>query len=263
MDNLENKHRRILVIDDNRSIHEDVRKILSNGQTNSSALDGLEVELFWQSSAVTNAVEFEIDSAYQGQEGLAFVQQALDQGLPYAMAFVDMRMPPGWDGVETTAQIWRVDPNLQIVICTAYSDCSWDEMLEQLGTSDRLLILKKPFDNIEVLQLANALTEKWVLSQQARCQMEILEHRVEARTRDLQAANEKLKASTEELKQEIVERKRAEEDLKLLNETLEERVAERSAAAEQRAQELACSEESLRRSEERYALAARGANDGL
>ena len=59
------------------------------------------------------------------------------------MAFVDVRMPPGWDGVETTAKIWQKYPDLQVVICTAYSDYSWEEMLKKLGYSDRLVILKK------------------------------------------------------------------------------------------------------------------------
>jgi PAS domain S-box-containing protein len=75
------------------------------------------------------------------------------------------------------------------VICTAYSDYSWDEMLETLGTSDRLLILKKPFDNIEALQLANALSEKWHLARQAQGQMEELELHVRERTEELQRSN--------------------------------------------------------------------------
>jgi DNA-binding NtrC family response regulator len=76
------------------------------------------------------------------------------------MAFVDVRMPPGWDGIEVTPRLWVADPNLQIVICTAYSDYTWEEIFARVGTSDRMVILKKPFDPVEVLQLAHALTEK-------------------------------------------------------------------------------------------------------
>ena len=83
------------------------------------------------------------------------------------MAFVDVRMPPGWDGIETIARIWEVYPDLQIVVCTAYSDYSWEEMRAKVGQPDSLLVLKKPFDNIEVQQLAHALTKKWLLNQQA------------------------------------------------------------------------------------------------
>src|SRR5207237_7805350 len=140
---------------------------------------------------------FEVDSAFQGQEGLTMVLRAQEEGRPYAMAFIDVRMPPGWDGVETTARIWEVDPEVQVVICTAYSDYSWDEMLEKLGRSDRLVILKKPFDNIEVLQLANALTEKWRLIQQVKLQIAELEKAVTARTEELRNSEERFRLITE------------------------------------------------------------------
>jgi signal transduction histidine kinase len=130
------------------------------------------------------------------------------------MAFVDVRMPPGWDGVETTLELWKVAPDLQIVICTAYSDYSWDDMLAKLGSSDRLVILKKPFDTIEVLQLANALTEKWNLLQQTRKHAAELEARVQQRTSELQAANATLQ-------EEIAQRILMELDLKRAKETAE------------------------------------------
>ena len=109
-------------------------------------------------------MSFELDSAYQGQEGLAMVKKALAENRPYALAFVDVRMPPGWDGVETIARIWEVDPELQIVVCTAYADYSWEEMRAKVGQPDSLVVLKKPFDNVEVQQLAHALTKKWLLN---------------------------------------------------------------------------------------------------
>ena len=65
------------------------------------------------------------------------VKKALEEGRPYAMAFVDIRMPPGWDGVETTLKIWEIDSEIQIVICTAYSDYSWEEMFAAIGNDDR------------------------------------------------------------------------------------------------------------------------------
>jgi DNA-binding LytR/AlgR family response regulator len=115
------------------------------------------------------------------------------------MAFVDMRMPPGWDGIETTLRIWELDPRVQIVICTAYSDRSWEDILGRLGRSDRLLILKKPFDNIEVLQLASALTEKWRLADVAERRVQDLETLVELRTEALQRSNARLAAANEQL----------------------------------------------------------------
>jgi DNA-binding LytR/AlgR family response regulator len=80
---------------------------------------------------------------------------------PYAMAFVDMRMPPGWFGIKTTLEIWKVDPKIQIVICTAYAAYSQEEIFEQIGSNGQMTILKKPFDTVEALRLANELTEKW------------------------------------------------------------------------------------------------------
>lgn len=192
---------RLLVIDDNASIHEDFRKIL--GSTSEaedvSSLDAAEAALFGEDAPlkVQSRTSFELSSAYQGQEGLEMVTKALQNGKPFELAFVDIRMPPGWDGVETTARIWEVDPDIQIVICTAYSDYSWDEMIRRIGQTHRLLILKKPFDPVEVMQLANALSEKWHLLKETRRNTAELEQRVKERTADLAKANESLKAAKE------------------------------------------------------------------
>jgi len=190
---------RILVIDDNRAIHEDFRKILGSRTDQPKALEDAEAALFGKETTASAVLAYEVESAYQGQEGLERVKQAVAQNWPYAMAFVDVRMPPGWDGIETIARLWEVDPDLQIVICTAYSDYSWDEMIARLGCSDRLVILKKPFDVVEVLQLANALTEKWRVTQQAKGRLEDLEQMVNKRTRDLQDANLELEAANAQL----------------------------------------------------------------
>jgi PAS domain S-box-containing protein len=161
------------------------------------------------------APQFDLDSAYQGQEGFALVKKALEEGRPHAMAFVDVRMPPGWDGVETTRRIWEIDPDLQVVICTAYSDYSWGEMFEKIGNRGGLLILKKPFDAVEVLQLAQALTEKWGLHQESRRKMEELESRIAERTRELQQTNHALQ-------REVIEHQRAEESLRLFETVVEQ-----------------------------------------
>jgi diguanylate cyclase (GGDEF)-like protein/PAS domain S-box-containing protein len=169
------------------SIHEDFRKILVPPVLTTD-LDADEALLFGE-SADTACVCFEMDSAYQGVEALAKVRASQLAGLPYAMAFIDMRMPPGWDGVETVEHLWSEDPRLQIVFCTAFSDYSWAQVLTRLDVRDRLLILKKPFDAIEVYQFANALTTKWQMTQQAAFKMSRLEEAVEERTRELSNAN--------------------------------------------------------------------------
>ena len=160
---------RILIIDDNTSIHNDFRGILCPDNSDEVAANEMEAVLFGENKP--KEMSFELDSAYQGQEGFEMVKRALAEHRPYALAFVDVRMPPGWDGVETIARIWEVDPELQIVVCTAYADYSWEEMRAKVGQPDSLLVLKKPFDNIEVQQLAHGLTKKWLLGLQARLQI--------------------------------------------------------------------------------------------
>ena len=202
------RNHRILIIDDNPSIHEDVRKILGAPAQEDSALDSEAAELFGASAETLTNVDFEIDSAFQGQQGLEMVQRALDEGRPYAMTFVDVRMPPGWDGVETISRIWKLNPEMQVVICTAYSDYSWEDMVRKVGKTDSLVILKKPFDNVEVLQLAHTLTRKWTLSHRLQCHLEGLDKIVADRTQDLESANARLR-------KEIEDRRQAEKELML------------------------------------------------
>lgn len=167
-------NRRILLIDDSPSIHEDFNKVLignGNAETEEALFDAKAA--FFGGGAPASAPEAETDStstkaepftlvsAHQGQEGFELVQKSMESGERFAMAFVDVRMPPGWDGIETIAKIWEVDPQLEIVVCTAYSDYSWNQTIDKLGQTDQLLILKKPFDPVEIEQLANALTRKW------------------------------------------------------------------------------------------------------
>ncbi len=204
---------RILIIDDNPEIHADFRKVLGTPAPESGALDNVMAQFFGQKGATAAQDSFELDSSFQGKEGLERVERSLAEGRPYALAFVDVRMPPGWDGVETITRIWEIDSSIQVVICTAYSDYSWQDIIARLGKSDRLVILKKPFDSIEVLQLAHAMTEKWLVTQQARQKLEDLNLLVHDRTRALQESNEKLQ-------REMVERELAQEALRISEERL-------------------------------------------
>jgi diguanylate cyclase (GGDEF)-like protein len=188
-------NRRILIIDDNQEIHGDFRKVIGGGGGDDAALAAAELALLGErehSSACASA-GFDIDSAYQGQEGVDRVRQALNEGRPYAMAFVDMRMPPGWDGLETIEHLWAVDPDVQVVICSAHSDYDWTEVVARLDNSDKLLVVKKPFEAIEVLQCANALTRKWQNERIVRREVENLEQAVDARTQGLETANKQLR----------------------------------------------------------------------
>jgi diguanylate cyclase (GGDEF)-like protein len=176
-------NRRILIVDDTASIHEDFRKILEADANGGQSLDSIEETLFGTAPAVRQT--FLLDSAYQGQEALALVTKALAANTPYALVFIDMRMPPGWDGLETIEQLWAVDPHLQIALCTAYSDYSFEAIEARLKYDDQLLILKKPFDNLEIRQMASALTWKWQLAQDAALKLMGLERTVEERVQEL------------------------------------------------------------------------------
>ena len=211
MSTMDERNNRILIVDDNPAIHDDFRKILSSPEDPFPSLTAAEALMMGEAPARTQPVSFEIDSAFQGAEALEVVRRGRLCDKRYAVAFVDLRMPPGLDGVETIARLWREDPDLQMVICTAYSDYSWEEITTQLGQSDNLLVLKKPFDNIEVLQLAHALARKWSLAQQARLKLEDLDEMVRAQTQELRRANEQLET-------EVLERKQAQEALRISEE---------------------------------------------
>lgn len=176
---------RILVVDDNTAIHEDFRKILGSQSPHRNTLDDLAQVLFAEPSESAQAGTFRVDYASQGQEALALLEAALKANDPYALAFVDVRMPPGWDGVETIEHFWAACPDLQVVVCTAYSDYSWKDMVQRFGQKDNLLVLKKPFEMVEVLQLAHALTRKWLLGRQAQLRMDELERMAQERAEKL------------------------------------------------------------------------------
>lgn len=185
---------RILLVDDNPSIHEDYRKILAPRAAKTS-LDSARSALFGGETPDTpTRAAYAVDSAMQGAEAINCVRKAIAAGAPYCVAFVDMRMPPGIDGVETIRRMWEIDADLQVVICTAYSDYTRTQIVEALGETDQLLILKKPFDAVEVAQLACALTAKWHATREARMKQDDLERAVTERTKELYLANRRLKA---------------------------------------------------------------------
>ncbi|TAK73475.1 MAG: GGDEF and EAL domain-containing protein [Gammaproteobacteria bacterium] len=174
---LKSDRKRILIIDDNPAVHDDYRKVLHTQEKKITA----EFAIISRSTQPA----YIIDSAYQGKSALEMVRDSLKTYQPYSLAFVDIRMPPGKDGIWTIKKMWEIDPDIQVVICTAYSDYGWEEISQELNKSDNLFILKKPFEMIEIRQLAAALTQKWELHQQVQCDMENLEHLLNARTADL------------------------------------------------------------------------------
>jgi diguanylate cyclase len=202
---------RVLIVDDNEAIHKDIYKILSLGHNAAQDdLDQMAAELFGgELNAGASDLGFSLESAFQGVDALEMVKTALGSNNPYALAIVDVRMPPGWDGIETVEHLWEVDPRLQIVICTAYSDQSWGEIVCRVGHRDSLLILRKPFDRVEMLQATTALTRKWTLYQGLHKKLTDLDTLVQHRTQELRSAND-------QLKEEIKERCRVEHNFRHL-----------------------------------------------
>lgn len=155
--------RRILVIDDEPSIHADFRSVLAPvpPERADARLESLEASMFGNPQPPQRS-GFDLSSAYQGEEGLELARSAIGRGKPFAVAFVDMRMPPGWDGMRTVKELLRLAPAPALVVCTAYSDHSWKDLIEELAAQDRLLVIKKPFDPIEVWQAASVQSAHWL-----------------------------------------------------------------------------------------------------
>ncbi len=189
-------NRKVLVIDDMPSIRADFAKILE-APAGAAGLAELERSLFG-GAAAPELPRFELGFAGQGLEGIALAREALAQGRPYAVAFVDVRMPPGLDGIETAIRLWELDPRLELALCTAYSDYTWQQMLERLTRPGQFLVLGKPFESTGVRQAALALTEKWNLARLAERSRDELEGLVHDRTRALEEANARLRAQMDE-----------------------------------------------------------------
>jgi two-component system, NtrC family, sensor kinase len=178
-------NRHILVIDDEPSVHRVLKRILERAAVQA----------------------FQVDCTTDGHDGLRRISEALAKDTPYSMIFVDMNMA-GLSGLDTVEKIWQIDGDAQIVICTGSSDTSWADFQQRLCKPDALLVIKKPFESIEVLQAAHALTTKWMLARRSRAMVDDLEAAVVARTAKLEEVNRKLA-------EEITWRDRIETELRL------------------------------------------------
>ena len=193
MNSITPKNWRVLAIDDNPAIHKDYKKVLNTEVADSSLADA-ESFLFDEEPAQTSSSKsefiYEIDSAFQGEEGWQLVQKSLEEGREYSVALIDVRMPPGWDGIETAKRIWQIYPELPVVLCTAYSDYGWEHICDELPYLDQLLILKKPFEPIELRQIVAAQVSRWHLSRLAQGNKEHLQGIVQKRTIEVESTRD-------------------------------------------------------------------------
>ncbi len=180
--------RHVLIIDDQPQIHETFARIFRSDRNQRDALDDFEARFLDDNAGSADrdsvaAPVFLLTHVSSGEEGLHAVQRSVETDRRFSLAFVDMRMPKGMDGLETIQRLWRVDPELQVVICTAYSDHTWDEIVRSLGYSDRLLLLRKPFEQDEARQLALAMSEKFRLAIRQQEKLTLLKSEVNRRRR--------------------------------------------------------------------------------
>jgi CheY-like chemotaxis protein len=172
---------RVLVVDDDPEILRIFKSVLQPQQSNgeSNPLTAL-LKPTSPEESEQHPRCFKVDTAQQGEEGFRMVQNAIDKGLPYSVMFTDMRMPPGWDGVKTAQEVRKIDNSIGIVVVTAYSDASVSEIVSKVGFTDRLLYLKKPFDEEEILQLADSLSMRWNLEEKVKGMVKVLESMVDS-----------------------------------------------------------------------------------
>ncbi len=175
---------RILIVDDEQEVREAYLSILkpqnaadeiddiaaSLFDEEESRFDSEDMSAFFEDDGAEMIVEedlqtgtYEIDEASQGKEAVERIRDAIQENKPYSLMFLDIRMPPGIDGVQAAREIRELDPDVEIVIMTAYSDYSYEEIVNTVGNPDRLLYFHKPFKSSQILQLASTLTQQWYL----------------------------------------------------------------------------------------------------
>ena len=184
---------RVLIVDDEPGMHDSYRRSFAPGERGHAGLDAMAAELFGAEAGTSEPHEtFELTHAMQGADGVRAVEKALAAGEPYAVAFIDVRMPPGIDGKETARRIRALDPDINLVIVTGFSDFSPLEIAKVAGPADKIFYIAKPFEVAEVVQTATALVHRWQVDRElaeARAQLAAQVIQLEEQGREL-AVNE-------------------------------------------------------------------------
>ena len=169
---------RVLIVDDDEMLHTVFRRVLGTTEI----------------QAGPHQASFELVSAYDAQGGLDEVKQAVHKGRPFRVAFVDYDFPGGPTGIEIIPELWRHDPALEVVLCSSFAPEIETALQAAVSQSSQLLILKKPFEPVEVRYLARTLSDKWALRLQAARRIDTLEQGLRERYQELQATYGALKA---------------------------------------------------------------------
>jgi ActR/RegA family two-component response regulator len=157
----------LLVVDDDRNIHQDYERCLGLVDAAAGELDVIRDQLFGSRRTADEDRRFPLFHALSGEVAVAEVRARVSRGRRFPVAFVDMRMSPGWNGIETIVRLWELDADVEIVVCTAFSDFTWSEVLARVGRSEGLHLLRKPFDGPQVRRFAGVLSRKWELRQRS------------------------------------------------------------------------------------------------
>ena len=195
-------NRRILVVDDNRDVQQDYDKILNPPiKMENTKLKQLKKKIFGDNTKTTplqkevteqddpspsdelgqlqipspHYLQFDLTFATQGEEAIEIYKKSLAENKPFSVVFMDVRMPPGMDGIECLYHIKKMDPHVESVVCSAFSDISWKDVLAKFGATDKILYLRKPFTMEEAFQLALCLTQKWSINNHFRQIMKLKE----------------------------------------------------------------------------------------
>ncbi|RYD50596.1 MAG: GGDEF domain-containing response regulator, partial [Sphingomonadales bacterium] len=149
-------------------MHQSYRQVfgVSRSEGSDAALGAMAAELFSDdddaaAAPVSDVIAFDCDHHMQGLDAVAAVQNAIETGERFSVAFIDVRMPPGIDGKETAKRIRALDPDINLVIVTGYSDFSPIDISRAAGPADKIFYIAKPFQAEEVMQTATALAHRW------------------------------------------------------------------------------------------------------
>jgi len=188
---------RVLIIDDDKSVLENYQDILGFDDFEDDPLEAFMDEV--PSDPVTYRMHFEFDMASQGEEGVFLAKEAMDKGKPFAVAFLDMRMPPGIDGLEHARRLRELDPGIYLVVVTAYADReNYMDSLQSI-VSRNFLMIRKPFTEEEIFQLARNYCQAWSRDRELMELQTELEKQVTVRTKELRETYEQLQETQAEM----------------------------------------------------------------
>jgi len=190
---------RILAVDDEKMVLEVYKEFLSSDiqDDSTSRIGKLSRKLFGSNAAPEHKTGYAVTACRQGAEAVRAVELSIKENDPFALAFIDIRMPPGQDGIVTARQIRQIDPGIEIVIVTGFSDYDPETISQQVPPAHKLLYIQKPIYPHEINQFAASLSAKWVMERNILKTQQEMENQIKARTRQLETANQQLRIDME------------------------------------------------------------------